>query len=133
MEQEDLKKKIMQEMTVSYANMLEKNFDLAKEFIRITSTGTVEVLNKEKISGTDKILLYLIGKRYAKEADFSKTELVTNKELQNELGIKIGSLLPWLKRLRDTNQISGDKGSQSIPISAIESTLKRIKEMVKNG
>ena len=45
------------------ANTLEKNFDLAKKFIRITSIGRIDILNKEKVKGQDKILLYLIGKR----------------------------------------------------------------------
>jgi len=34
----DLKKKIIEEMTVDYASALEKNSDLAKQFVRITIT-----------------------------------------------------------------------------------------------
>ena len=62
-----LRKKIIDEMTVNYSNALEKNFDLAKQFIRITQDGKVDILHKEKFGGKEQILLYLIGKLYAKE------------------------------------------------------------------
>ena len=124
--EDDLKKKIINEMTVDYSNMLEKNFELAKDHIKITSEGTIDVLHKENLKGTDKILLYLVGRRYAKEGGLCESEFVTNKELEDELGIKTGSLLPWLKVLRDTKMTEGKKGKQSIKVNLIESVLKRL-------
>jgi len=97
----ELKRKIQEEMMVDYSNTLEKNFDLAKQFIRVTKEGKVDVVVKEKVTGKEQILLYLIGKLYAKEAGFSVTDEVGNKELLDELGVPQGSLLPWLKALRD--------------------------------
>ena len=67
----ELKKRIIEEMTVDYSNALEKIFDLAKQFIRITKDGKVFILFKDKLSGKEQILLYLIGKLYAKEAGFT--------------------------------------------------------------
>ena len=80
-EKEGFKKRILEEMTVDYANALEKNFDLAKQFIKITQEGKVDIDEniKDKISGKEKILLYLIGKLYAKEAGFSPTDDVSNR------------------------------------------------------
>ena len=94
-EKNNLKQKIINEMTVDYFNTLEKNFDLAKQFIRITKEGKVDILQKDMLNGTELISLYLIGKLYAKEAGFSATDDVGNSELMNELGIPKGSLLPW--------------------------------------
>ena len=134
-EKESLKKRILEEMTVDYANALEKNFDLAKQFMRITQDGKVDVIVKERISGKEKILLYLIGKLYAKEAGFSPTDDVSNKELMDELGIPEGSLLPWLKELRDKNKIKQIKKGKTvyhrIPINAVERTLKSIEKKLK--
>ena len=128
----ELKKRIIEEMTVDYSSSLEKNFDLAKQFIRITKTGKVNVLFKDKLTGKDQILLYLIGKRYTKEAGYSATDDAGNKELMNELGIPEGSLLPWLKDLRDSNQIrknTRDRYSYHyIPINFLERTLKNMSE-----
>lgn len=132
-----LKKMIIEEMTVDYSNALEKNFDLAKQFIRITKDGKVDILFKDKLSGKEKILLYLIGKLYAKEAGFAATDDVGNKELMDELGIPKGSLLPWLKDLRDENKIKQVKKERythhSIPVNLVERTLKSTERKLKKS
>lgn len=133
----DLKKKIIEEMSVEYSNALEKNFDLAKQFIRITKEGKVDIIFKDKMGGKEQILLYLIGKLYAKEAGFTVTDDVGNKELLEELGIPEGSLLPWLKDLRDKNKIKQvKKGRYShhiIPVNLVERTLKSIERKIKKS
>ena len=130
----ELRKKILEEMTVDYSDTLEKNFDLAKQFIRITRDGKIDVIVKDMISGKEQILLYLIGKLYAKEAGLSPTDEVGNKELMDELGIPIGSLLPWLKELRDKNKIKQIKRGRTvfhrIHINIMEKTLKRIERKI---
>lgn len=132
---DDLKKRITEEMTVDYSNALAKNFDLAKQFIRITRDGNVDILFKDVITGEEKIQLYLIGKLYAKEAGLVDTEGVGNKELINEIGIPKGSLLPWLKALRDKNKIKFIKKGQhvyhNIPLNLVEQILKHIKRKVE--
>jgi hypothetical protein len=133
----DLKKRITEEMTVDYSNALEKNFDLAKQFIRITKDGKVDILFKDKLSGKDQIILYLIGKLYAKEAGFITMDDVANKELMDKLGIPQGSLLPWLKDLRDKNRIKQVKRGQythhNIPVSLVERTLKTVEKKIKKS
>lgn len=128
----NLKQKIINEMTVDYSNTLEENINLAKRFIRITKKGKVDVLFKDKLIGIDRIMLYLIGKLYAKEVGFAITDSVSNKELMSELGIPKGSLLPWLKKLRDENKIEQIKKGQykyhNIPINLIEKTLNTIEK-----
>lgn len=132
-----LKERIIEEMTVDYANALEKNFDLAKQFIRITKAGKVDILLKDKLNGMEQILLYLIGKMYAKEAGLSTADDVGNKELMNELGIPRGSVLPWLKKLRDENKIEpikrGRYSHHRISINFIEKTLKSLGSKIKKS
>ena len=134
---DNLKKKIMEEMTVDYHSALEKNFDLAKQFIRITKDGKIEVLVKDTLRGKDSIMLYLIGKLYAKEAGFTATDNVGNKELMDELGIPEGSLLPWLKDLRDANNIRRVKKERRvyhfISINLVERTLKSIEKKISKS
>ena len=136
-EENKLKNRIIEEMTVDYSNALEKNFDLAKQFIRITRDGSVDILFKDKLAGEEQILLYLIGKLYAKEAGFSATDDVGNQELMNELGAPKGSVLPWLKNLRDMNRIKqvkmGRYAHHSIPVNVVEKTLQAIERKLKKG
>lgn len=134
----DLKRKIIEEMTIDYGNSLEKNFDLAKQLIRITKDGKVDILFKDRIKGTECILLYLIGKLYAKEADLIPSDDAGNQELMDELGVPKGSLLPWLKELRDDNKIkTTTKGKftyHTIALNVVEKTLKEtLKKVNKEG
>jgi len=103
--EEGLKKRILDEMTVDISNALERSFDLARQFIQLTKNGDVEILVREKITGKEELLLYLIGKLYAKEGGLVSTEEVGNEEFLANLGMPIGSLQPWLKSLRDENII----------------------------
>lgn len=121
------KEKIRNEMMADYKNALEKNFEIARKMLRITAEGKIEILDKTKFTGKEQILLYLIGKYYAKEAGLTEMENVTNKELMEELGMPVGSLLPWTKDLRDSNKIKQiESGVHQIPISLIEKTLKEL-------
>lgn len=134
---DDLKKRIIEEMTVDYSSALEKNFDLAKQFVRITKEGKVDVQFREKLTGQQRMLLYLIGKLYAKEAGLTATDDVGNKELMNELGIPEGSLLPWLKALREKKKIKqvkrGRYAHHSISLNVVEKTLKSIEKRLKKN
>jgi len=134
---DNLKNRIIEEMTVDYASALEKNFDLAKQFVRITKDGRVDVQFREKLTGQYQILLYLIGKLYAREVGFATTDDVGNKELTDELGIPKGSLLPWLKDLRDKRKIQqikkGRYAHHSIAVNMVEKTLKSIEKKLKKN
>ena len=134
----NLKRKIIEEMTVDYGSSLEKNFDHAKQLIRITKDGKIDVLFKDNLTGKENISLYLIGKLYGKEAELIPTNDADNKELMDELGVPKGSLLPWLKDLRDENKIKTNiKGKytyHTIALNVVEKTLKEIlKKVNKEG
>lgn len=131
-DKKNFEKRVLEEMAVDYADALEKNFELAKQFIRITSEGKIDVIVKDKLPGKECILLYLIGKLYAKQVDLASVEYVGNKELKQELGIPNGSLYPWLKALRDENKIRAVKrGYHTIPINLVERALKKIEKKLE--
>lgn len=132
-----LEERIKSEMTVDYRDALEKNFETAKEFIAITPEGKISLRKREGLSGIDRILLYLLGKVYAAKVGYAKEEKVSNVELMDELGIKQGSLLPWLKSLRDNNFIKTDsRGNLSyhyIQHNRIETVLSDVAKKLKKG
>jgi hypothetical protein len=132
-EESKLKDRILNEMITEYKNALERNFEIAKGLLKITPEGKVDILFKSKLGGKEQILLYLIGKHYAKEARLCETENVSNKELMEELGIPSGSVLPWTKYLRDSGKIKQiEQGVHSIPINLIEKTLIELDEKIKS-
>jgi len=132
-----LRQKILKEMIIDYSSVLEEYFDVAKKFIRLTKEGKVNIPVKDKLNGEEQILLYLIGKLYAKEAGFVTSEEVGNKELMEELNMPRGSLLPFLKRLRDKNKIEEIKKGRyvyhRIPLNLIGKILKDIQAKIETG
>jgi len=132
-----LKKRIVEEMMDDYSGALDRNFELAKQLLRVTREGKVTVLFKEKLIGEEQIILYLIGKLYAKEAGFVQKHEVDNKELMDELGIPKGSLLPWLKNLRDKKTVKQMKTGRNVfhmvPINLVEKTLKNIEKKLNRN
>jgi hypothetical protein len=131
----NLRERIIKEKAAEYENALDRNFDLAKQLIRITKDGKVEIAFKENLSGKDRILLYLVGKLYAKHAELSSSENAGNNKLMDELGIPEGSLLPWLMDLRKDPGIKEIKQGKYvfhyIPIHLVEPTLRKIDETIK--
>ncbi len=130
----DLGEMIRDEMVIDYSKVLNKIFDVAKKYIRVTNNGTVDVLVKHKVPLKMQIILYLIGKLYAHEVNFSDTDSVGNQELMNELGIIKGSLLPRLKELRDQKKIKRVKVGRyvhhTIQVNLIERALKEVETKI---
>ena len=126
----DLANTIRNEMVVDYSGILEKNLELAKHLIRITDRGTVEVPQKSNLSAKERIMLYLIGKLYAKEAKLSDSESVGNRELKEGLNMPEGTLLRTFKELRDKREVtqvkSGRYVQHTISLNLVEKTLKDI-------
>ena len=87
-------------------------------------------MQKETLTGEDRILLYLIGKLYAKEGGLAATEDVSNEELANELGMRMGSIFPWTMNLRKGGKIrtqSRDGISyHAVNINLVEPELNRL-------
>lgn len=133
----DLKSRILSEMTSDYTNILDRNFEIAKQFIRLSKDGKVEVIVKDKLTGPDQILLYMIGKLYAKEAGLADSDDVSSKEFLEELGIIENSLWPWLKELRDNKKIKQKKvgkfKNHYIQINLVERVLKEINNKIKES
>lgn len=132
-DREHLRKRILEELVINYS-VLEQNLNLAKGLIGLAENGEVDVKIREKLTGPDKILLYLVGKLYAKEAGLATTDEVGNSEFMEKLAIPSGSLLPWLKTLRDENRIRQTERDRytyhSIPISQVEKTLTEIAQKI---
>ena len=132
--QQDLKNRILKEMTVDHSDALERNFEFAKRFVRITKGGKIHVLVKDRIPEKQSILLYLLGKLYAKEAGMVDSEAVKNKEIMDELGMIEGSVSGRLTELRDQGRVVRVKtGYHVIPLNQVEKTLREVEANLEQG
>lgn len=125
-----LKEKILSEMTTDSKSLLEKFFSIVKLHVKIRENGTIDISNPPNYTGEQLVGLYIVGKTYSFEAGLSNSDGVTVNELINELGKSKGSILPWLKNLRDKRYIKQKKGTNPvehyIPVSKIESFLNSL-------
>lgn len=133
-DQERLRRRVREEMTFDYSRVLEQDLDMAKRLVRLSENGGVEVLVKDRLTGQEVLLLYLIGKLYGKAGGLTETDEVGNKELMESLGMPSGSLLPWLKSLRDENRIRQTERDNhtyhSIPISQVDKVLREVTKKI---
>lgn len=132
----DLKKTILAEMVVDEGGALERNFLDAKQLLSLTKDGKVKLHNRELLTPSEQVLLYLIGKIYAKTAALTTSEWVGNAEILEELGLPRGTLDPALKDLRDGNRIKqkreGKLVSHSLPVHSVGRVLETLMAK-KNG
>ena len=130
-----LKEKIAGEMKTDYYSVLENCFDIAKTLFNILDNGAIDVIHRDSLSIPDQLVVYLIGKAYAKEGGLSEFADAGNKELLKELSLSEGSLLPSIKRLRDKKQIMTLRRNgytfHNVPLRNIDSILKEIAKKVK--
>jgi hypothetical protein len=132
----DLKQRIIDEMYTDESGVLERCFDQAKEFVQITREGGIVLAHKDRLTGKEQIMLYLIGKVYAKTAGKATGDDVGNEELATELGIPMGSLRPWLKALRDANMVKSIRKNRhtnhAVQLNVVErfllSAIKKLRD-----
>lgn len=115
----DLKRWIQEELTVDIENELSKYKEKVKEYIQLTPSGEV-ILKQTDLTAKQKILVYLIGKIYAKAAEYSDENNATNKELAEALRLPEGTVKYTLFELRNEGLVLPiADGVHSIRISSI--------------
>lgn len=124
-----LKKRILEEMKVDGAGALEQHFEVVKTLVKLTPTGRVVVLDKERYGARDQVMLYLLGKLYGGEAGLSQKG-ASNEELMIELGLPEGTVRPRLKELRDARLVAttadGGESLHHVPSHMIERAIQSV-------
>ncbi|MBN2095491.1 MAG: hypothetical protein JW727_05565 [Candidatus Aenigmarchaeota archaeon] len=130
--EDKLAEKIKAEMITTHEDALERGYDMAKRLVGITMKGLVDVKEKDRLSGKEKIMTYLIGAQYSKRAGLRESAAVSNEELCTEMGLPQGSVLPWTKMLREEGVIEseplsdGKRMGHVIKANQIERKLKEL-------
>lgn len=127
---ENLGERVRGELMSDYANALERGFDKAKHLLRVTPEGLVEVLDKETFTNEEAILVYLIGKLYAVEAELAEEAWVGTAELKEELGMPKGSVDYSLTELRKNNLTRSKKEGGKLYVRI---RPNRIEEALENA
>ena len=100
-----LKDRIVREMTIDTEGVLDRSFDKAKGIFLLDKNGKVVILSKELMNTDEKVLTYLIGKKYAVFAGYAEFDDAGTSELVNDLGIPKGTLDPAINNLKKKKRI----------------------------
>jgi hypothetical protein len=119
-------------MTVDEESVLSQQKDLVARFLGLTSDGRVFLrLAKDKLTTTEQVALYLVGKIYANVAGYSESVDASNDELGRELGMPGGSVRRVTMELRKAGVIATtERGSQRVILNALPAILNRIGERI---
>lgn len=132
---EDLTKWIKSELTVDISQELAKYKDDVKDLIRLTSSGEILLThNQRSLTAKEKISLYMIAKLYSNYAKFSKERTVTNKEVEDALGLPEGTVKTSLFALRkDKSIVSVEEGVHKMKFDRIGEILGEIKAKISKN
>ena len=101
-----------------------------KKVVRVKRNGTpVIVCDRSRLSQSDLIVCYLIGKFFAKKLELTETNTATNKELSEALRINEKVISARLKDLRDEGIVEWvARGEHKISTVNLESFLDKLLE-----
>jgi len=128
MTSDELRSWIRETMTVDEESVLNQHRDLVARFLGLTTDGRVFIrVEKGKLTTTEQVALYLVGKTYSKVAGYSKSAEASNDELERELGMPGGTVRRVTMELRKAGWIAaGIRGSQEVVLNALPIILKKI-------
>ena len=125
---DELRSWIREKMTVDEGSVLNEHKDLVSRFLGLASDGRVFIrLDKGKLTTTEQVALYLVGKIYSNVAGYSENAEASNDELGRELGMPGGTVRRVTMELRRAGWITtGERGSQEVVLNALPVILKKI-------
>ena len=110
----------------------EKLVPKVKKIVRVKKDGTpVIVCDRRKLSQSELIACYLIGKFFAKKLELTETDITTNKELAKALKMNervVGARLKDLREEAVVEQVA--RGEHKISTVNLESFLDKLLEKV---
>ncbi len=132
---EDLGKWIRDTMTVNEESLIYANKELISRLVSLTKEGKVILsVDKSDLTGSQIVLLHLVGKLFAKVAGYSTNSSATNSEIASEMGIPLGTVGRCLMELRSRGFVRplGKEEGHGLVLSALPGILNELRG-VANG
>ncbi|MEM0336652.1 MAG: hypothetical protein QXS96_05400 [Candidatus Caldarchaeum sp.] len=129
---EDLKEKLKRELLLE-EEITSEQIERVKRFIRFTNKGQIVfVAPREKLPLRDQILLYLLGKRLAREAGLGEKDSASIEEISNGLGADYFQVAARLSDLKTQHYVlSVERGEYIMVFARLNEILDRLETMIK--
>ncbi|MFQ5871136.1 MAG: hypothetical protein ACE5IB_03125 [Candidatus Geothermarchaeales archaeon] len=127
---EELKRRIRDELVVGKTRVLEENLSVAKRLFALSEEGDIDLrVDRSRLTNRRLIALYMVAKAYAKEGGLVESEVVTNDELVEKLGLSYNTVRgSATNRLRREGIMLTDDGQHRIEYSKIGVVLGEVLE-----
>jgi len=124
----DLSSWVRSNMTVDDSSIMMTHKESVSRLVSLSNDGKVILLKDRKLfSSRQLVVLYLLGKLFAKVANYSTSRAAVNSEIAYELGVPKGTVGRCLMELREMGHVrpSQDEGNELLP-SAIPAVLEEL-------
>ncbi|MCS6770004.1 MAG: hypothetical protein NZ570_06180 [Candidatus Caldarchaeum sp.] len=125
--QRKLKELIIDEEELSAALV-----DRARRFIRLTRDGRVVLMiPKDKLPLRSQILLYLMGKRLARELGLVEKDVASIEEISGAVGAEYFSVAARLKELKDQYMVLAvERGGYTVQLAKLQELLDSVEKSI---
>jgi uncharacterized membrane protein YcgQ (UPF0703/DUF1980 family) len=127
------KKKILEEIIMKEEDVLSNLktlVQLSRSFLKVEeTTGRVVLTEKYSFTNSEKVFLILVGKYFAKHYEILESEVVSNKEVSEDLGVPVTTLSGPLGELVEKHTVEKcDRGQYKVNPHKVEATLQKLKQ-----
>ncbi|MDW8084260.1 MAG: hypothetical protein RMI49_03580 [Candidatus Caldarchaeum sp.] len=126
---EKLKELLVDEQEIS-ATLI----DRVKRFVRLTKDGKVIFMTaKDKLPLRSQIMLYLAGKRFAKELGLIETDVSSIEEISASLSADYFVVAARLKELKDQQMVLAvERGGYTVQLAKLNEILDAVEKSFVN-
>ena len=122
---EDILKRLIYDEELEFEKLVPKVEKVVK--VKKENGTPVIVCDEKKLSQKEKIMLYLIGKFFAKQLKLSETESATNKEIAKWLKLKENVVSARMSDLREEKLVEQvSKGEHKISTAKLDDFLDEL-------
>ncbi len=124
----------LRELIIDEQELTAALIDRAKRFIRLTRDGKVVfMVPLDKLPIWARVLLYLSGKRLAKEAGLIENDVATVEEISAAIGAEYFTVASRLRELKDQYLVRAvERGGYIVQLARLQEILEKIERSLES-
>ncbi len=108
--------------------IFEEILDMSGKYIQLDSSGRVHLRSRESLRAADAVVLYLLGRRLARDANLCENDAANAGEVSDATGLKRDVAIARLNELKKLGKIeSPERGIYRVFMARAHAILSDIK------
>ena len=124
------RKEVLEKMLINEEAVFERLVDKANRVFKVDRSGNIIwMVPASKLTDKQKVAMAVLARYFAAELELAESEIITNAQVANLLGMHSMSVGARLAELRNENIVHQDgKGKHRVSLVAVERVLDEILE-----